>query len=376
MDIQKNSIQKNMGLGAEKRTGARGAVPVAAASRVPGSASVAPAGRVPGWAWKLLLAICAAIWGGSFVVMKDTLDAISPSWLMTVRHSLAAVLVALIFHRTIRAHLNASHLALGAVLGVVWGSAYVVQNIGLDDTTPGRNAFLTATYCVMTPFINWVVTRRRPGGNNLVAAFLAIVGVGLVALGDDLSLALNRGDWLTLVGAVLFALHIVLVARFATGHDVMTLTSVQLVVGALVSLVIALVLEEPPTLETFTSPEVWVSLAYLVVLSSAFCTVGQNVGQAHVPPAQASLLLSLESVFAVVASVFFYGEVVTPRLALGFGTIFVAVLVSELCESRKQGEEDGASAAAAAPASLSATAATGVAATPGAPAVTIPKEDA
>ena len=295
-------------------------------------------GSTPSWVWKLALAGAAAIWGGSFVVMKDTLDAISPSWLMATRFLLASVLVGALFWRTLRDNLDASHLAMGAILGLVWGAAYLVQNIGLDDTTPGRNAFLTATYCVMTPFINWVVARRRPDGGNVLAALLAIVGVGLVALGDDLSLAMSRGDWLTLVGAVLFAVHIVLVARFSSAHDVMTLTVVQLVVGALLALAVALVTEAPPTLETFASPDVWVSLAYLVVLSSGVCTVLQNVGQAHVPPAQASLLLSLESVFAVVASVLFYHELVTPRIALGFATIFVAVLVSELGVGRHRGK--------------------------------------
>ena len=293
-------------------------------------------GSTPSWVWKLSLAGAAAIWGGSFVVMKDTLDAISPSWLMATRFLLASVLVGALFWRTLRDNLDVSHLAMGAILGLVWGAAYLVQNIGLDDTTPGRNAFLTATYCVMTPFINWAVARRRPDGGNVLAALLAIVGVGLVALGDDLSLAMSRGDWLTLVGAVLFAVHIVLVARFSSAHDVMTLTVVQLVVGALLALVVALVTEAPPTLTTFASPDVWVSLAYLVVLSSGVCTVLQNVGQAHVPPAQASLLLSLESVFAVVASVLFYHELVTPRIALGFATIFVAVLVSELGVGRRR----------------------------------------
>ena len=188
----------------------------------------------------------------------------------------------------------------------------------------------------MTPFINWVVTRRRPDGGNVLAALLAIVGVGLVALGDDLSLAMSRGDWMTLVAAVLFAVHIVLVARFSSAHDVMTLTVVQLAVSALVALGTALVLEVPPAPEVFASPDTWFSLAYLVLLSSCVCMVFQNLGQAHVPPAQASLLLSLESVFAVVASVVFYNELVTPRIALGFGTIFVAVLVSELGVGRRR----------------------------------------
>lgn len=290
---------------------------------------------VPTWVWKVSLAACAAIWGGSFVVMKDTLDLIPPAWLMGIRFLASAVIVGALFWRTLRDNLDVSHLVMGAILGVASGSAFVVQNIGLDDTTPGRNAFLTATYCVMVPFINWLVTRRRPAANNLVAAFLAIVGVGLVALGDDLSLIMTGGDWLTLVAAVLFAVHIVLVARFSSAHDVMTLTVVQLAMSAVVALGTAFVTETPPDLAIFSSPDVWFSLGYLVLLSSCVCMVVQNLGQAHVPPAQASLLLSLESVFAVVASVVFYNEIVTPRIALGFGTIFVAVLVSELFVRRK-----------------------------------------
>ncbi len=286
---------------------------------------------IPVGAWKLALAGAAAIWGGSFVVIKGALDVVPPCWLMFVRFFFSALIVGAIFWKRVRPRLDAGHLRCGAVLGLLSGTAFVVQNIGLADTTPGRNAFLTATYCVMVPFVNWAVARRRPGGTSVAAAALAVVGVGLLSLGDDLSLSLGFGDSLTLVSAVLYAFHIVAVARFSeSGHDVMAMTVVQLAMSSVVSLFCAAALEGPVDIALFTSPDMWGALAYLVLLSSALCMVVQNLGQAHVPPAPASLILSLESVFAVVASVLFYGEVVTPRLACGFGTIFVAVLVSEV----------------------------------------------
>ena len=286
---------------------------------------------IPVGAWKLALAGAAAIWGGSFVVIKGALDVVPPCWLMFVRFLFSALIVGAIFWKRVRPHMDAGHLRCGAVLGLLSGSAFVVQNIGLSGTTPGRNAFLTATYCVMVPFVNWAVTRKRPGGTSVAAAAMAVVGVGLLSLGDDLSLSLGFGDSLTLVSAVLYAFHIVAVARFSESkHDVMTMTVVQLAMSSAVSLACAVVLEGPVNVALFTSPDMWGALAYLVLLSSAVCMVVQNLGQAHVPPAPASLILSLESVFAVVASVLFYGEVVTPRLACGFGTIFVAVLVSEV----------------------------------------------
>ena len=245
---------------------------------------------------------------------------------MFVRFFFAALIVGALFWKRVRPHMDASHLRAGAVLGLLSGTAFVVQNIGLTDTTPGRNAFLTATYCVMVPFVNWLVARKRPGATNLVAAALGILGVGLLSLGDDLSVGLGWGDLLTLVSAVLVA-----VARFsASGNDVMAMTVVQLAVSSAVSLVAAVLFDGVVDFAVFLNPSLWGALFYLVVLSSAVCMVVQNLGQAHVPPAPASLILSLESVFAVIASVVFYGEVVTARLACGFACIFVAVVVSEV----------------------------------------------
>ena len=286
---------------------------------------------MPTGVWKIALAGAAAIWGGSFVVIKGALDVVPPCWLMFVRFFFSALIVGALFWKRVRPHLDASALRCGAVLGILSGTAFVVQNIGLTDTTPGRNAFLTATYCVMVPFVNWAVARRRPGATSIVAAALGILGVGLLSLGDDFSVGLSWGDMLTLVSAVLYALHIVAVARFsASGHEVMTMTVTQLAMSAVVSLAAALVLEGVIDFGVFADPGIWGALFYLVILSSAVCMVVQNLGQAHVPPAPASLLLSLESVFAVIASVLFYGEVVTPRLACGFASIFAAVVVSEV----------------------------------------------
>jgi len=278
--------------------------------------------NIPQGVWKLALAGSAAIWGGSFVVIKGALDVVPACWLMFIRFLGASVIVGALFNKTLRRNLDGSHLLAGSVLGVLSGTAFLIQNIGLTTITPGRNAFLTATYCVIVPFINWVVAKRRPGGTNLVAAALAILGVGLLSLGDDLSFSLSSGELLTLAAAVLYALHIVAVSRFSAAHDVMTLTVVQLAAS--------LALGEVLDVAVLLDPSMWGALFYLVVLSSCVCMVVQNLGQAHVPPAQAALLLSLESVFAVVASVVFYGEVVTPRLALGFASIFVAVVVSEV----------------------------------------------
>lgn len=285
--------------------------------------------ELPALAWKLVMLGCAAIWGGSFVVIKGALDAVPAAWLMSIRFALATLLLAVVFRRRLVRTFDRRHLRAGLVLGVVEGSAFVAQNVGLAYTTPGRNAFLTALYCVMVPFLDWAIGRRRPGANSLVAAVLAVAGVGALSLGGDAGARLGVGEWLTIVSAALFALQIVLVARLAASCDVISITVGQMAWSSVTALAFALVLEEPPSPAAFT-PQLWGALAYLVVLSSCVCFVGQNLVQAHIDPSEASLLSSFESVFAVIASVVFYHEVVTSAMLAGFALIFLAVLASEL----------------------------------------------
>ena len=285
--------------------------------------------NIPMWGYKLLLLSAAAIWGGSFVVLKNSLDTVAPSWLLVMRFGLASiVLVAALFPR-LREHFDAGYLLPGLALGLSYGLGYVLQTYGLDFTTPGRNAFLTAPYCVIVPYMVWVAGGKRPTAFNIVAALLAIAGIGFISLGDDLSLSLGLGDWLTLGCSVMYALHMVLIPITAKKRDILTLTVVQMAVCFLVSLVCAVAFDEPPTADVFT-PGFCGALAYLVLLASCYTMVAQNVGQAKVEPASGALILSLESVFAVICSIIFYGEEITPQLAIGFTLIFVAIVVSEV----------------------------------------------
>ena len=289
---------------------------------------------LPVGAYKVALLLTTMIWGGSFVVLKDTLSALPPSWLLAIRFTLAGVITTVVFWRSLRDNLDGSHLLAGAIIGVTGGAAYLVQNIGLVSTTPAKNAFLTATYCAMVPFVYWAVGRGRPHWNNLAAAVLCVCGTFLVTLGGAAggfgSLSMGQGDVLSLVGAFFFAVNIVAISVFAPAHDALTLSVIQLYVFGLFSAVAALVLGEPvPTAATFT-PEVVAKLAYVILLATIFAIIMQNTAQAHVESAQAALLMSFESVFGVVFSIIFYHEQVTVPMLLGFGLIFAAILVSEL----------------------------------------------
>lgn len=308
--------------------------------------------KTPAIVYKLALVLATVIWGLAFVVMKDAVSVMEPAWLIGVRFTLTAVLLTLVFFRNVRAAFNRDHLLRGAVLGVLLFVAFWTQTIGLAHTTPGKNAFLTATYCVLVPFFGWLLMRRKPSVFNVLAALLCIVGIGLVSLasgssGEDVAaassavsfLGMSFGDFMTLVCAVFFAVHIVYVSKYSEGRDVLALTVYQFWVGGVCGLVAGGLTESAPNLAAIT-PEFLFNLAYLVVFASCVALVIQNVALAHVPPAQGSLFLSLESVFGVAFSVLLYGEQLSVRLVAGFALIFAAIVVSEVLPERFRRKDD------------------------------------
>ncbi|MEB1813791.1 DMT family transporter [Adlercreutzia mucosicola] len=290
---------------------------------------------LPGFAYKLMLLGATIIWGFAFVVMKDAVDVLPPAQLIGVRFLLTGLLMTVLFHRRLRGSLNAGFLGAGLALGAVTFLAFWVQTVGLADTTPGKNAFLTATYCVIVPFMLWAVARKRPTVVNVGAAVLCVAGIGLVSVAAG-TLTIGFGDLMTLLCAVFFAAQIIAIARFSQTYDVLGLTVYQSLFGGMLGLLLGVATEPFPGLAAVANPDFLLNLAYLVVFASGVCYVLQNVGLAHVPEAQGSLLLSLESVFGVIASVLFYGEVVTGRMMVGFALIFAAILISELAPQRKK----------------------------------------
>ena len=169
--------------------------------------------------------VCATlIWGSTFFILKDALDNVDLMFLMAFRFGFAAVLLGLVFWKRWKT-IDRSYWWRGGLLGLFMFLAYSVQNYGLTDTTPGKNAFFTAVYCVIVPFLYWGVDRLRPSRFNVLAALLCIGGIGLVSW--DGGIALTRGDVLTLCGGLLYACHIVAVAKFSQGRDAVLLSILQ-----------------------------------------------------------------------------------------------------------------------------------------------------
>ena len=271
-----------------------------------------------------MILVATVIWGSTFFILKDTLDSVDLQFLLAFRFTLAAVVLTLVFWKRWRG-MDHSCWWRGVVMGLFLYTAYTVQNYGLMRTTPGKNAFFTAVYCVIVPFLSWVVSRQKPDRFHVLAAVLCIIGIGFVSWDGGFSLGL--GDCLTLISGFLYAWHITVTAKFARGRDVFLLTVIQFITVAVCCWIGTLITGGFPT--NGLSGRAWVVLIYLGIAATALGLLFQNVGQKYTDPSSAAVLLSLEAPFGVAFSVIFTEERPSPVMYIGFVLIFVAILCSE-----------------------------------------------
>lgn len=274
-----------------------------------------------------LIVLATIIWGSSFVVMKSSVDVLPTFWLLAIRFTFSALVLAVVFIKRWKV-LDRQYLIGGTVMGFCLFVAYAFQTFGLEQTTSGKNAFFTAVYCVIVPFLYWVIAKRRPDKFNILAAFLCIAGIALVSVTGSNASAFNMGDVLTLIGGFFFAAHIVAVAKYSEGRDIFILTTLQFASFALFSWIGVLITRPALTPGVFDQSLIF-SLAYLVIFASCGALLFQNIGQKYTAPSTAAVLLSLEAPFGVFFSILFANERPTPLMFVGFALIFLAVVCSE-----------------------------------------------
>lgn len=302
---------------------------------------------LPLWLYKASLLLAAAIWGLGTVVIKSTVDSFPPTWIVGVRFAGAGIILGLVALPKMRDALRANaggHLRDGVILGALLFCAYWTNSTGLTDTTASNSSFLTTLYVVIIPFIGWLVLRKKPTVFNIAAALACVAGVACIAYSGTDGFSLRMGDVLTLVSALFLGLHVLFTAKFAPGRSMTALTVLQFLTAGIVGLVLGIFTGPTPDFAAL-SGETWVSLAYLTVFASCVALGLQNAAVARVDPAQAALFLSTESVFGVIFSIAFLGEVLTVSKGIGFILIFVGLVISEylpLVYERKRTEELGA----------------------------------
>lgn len=271
----------------------------------------------------LLLVAACALWGTSFVVVKDALAAATPLTFVAIRFVVAGL--ALTPFVDLRQPFARGELAGGLLLTALLATGFASQTVGLVNTTPSRSAFIVALSSVLAPAVAFAALRQRPRIGVLVA--LAVAGVGLYYLTAPQGGGLNRGDAWTLVTAVVFAAQIVVVSALASRYEARRLVWFQIVGTAIVIAVAAPLLEAPAV---DWSLSLLAALAYTGVATTVVTFLWQMRAQRYMSSARAALLFCSEPVFAALTSWLVLGERLTAGQWVGGGLILGGMVLAEL----------------------------------------------
>jgi drug/metabolite transporter (DMT)-like permease len=275
----------------------------------------------------LLLVLITLIWGATFVVIKSALADISPLFFNAVRMSLAAVTLALIFHRDLR-RLSSGSLGYGVLIGILLGIGNELQTSGLKYTMPSKSAFLTGVAVVLVPVFLALFWKRAISRWSTLGVVMAFVGLYLLTVpASGLNLqSMNHGDLLTLSAALVFAFHIIYMGHAAQVYHWRQIAVVQTATAA-VLMILAVPLAEK--VYVLWSPRVIFAIMITGFLSLALAFSVQAWAQQFTPSTHTALIFSLEPVFAWLTSFLFLGERLGGRAAIGALLILAGVVISE-----------------------------------------------
>jgi drug/metabolite transporter (DMT)-like permease len=267
--------------------------------------------------WALLAV--AAMWGISFVWMKDILDQ-QDVYSFLVSRFIVAALVMLVANPKVIARLNRTLLLKGSLIGTALGLGYIFQTLGLERTTPAITGFITGLYVVLTPLIGALILKEKLTISAWFYIALATVGLGVLSING---LSIGTGELFVLISAFLFAAHILLLSRWSRDFDAYTLTFVQLATCAIVSGI-------PASLNGFIAPpdtQVWAVVIFTAVFATFFAFVVQTWAQARISATKVAVILTMEVVFAALFSVALGAEPLTLRIVLGGSMVLVAMVM-------------------------------------------------
>lgn len=282
----------------------------------------------------LILLLTAMIWGTAFVFQSEGMNHVGPFTFNASRTLLAAVVLIPVaagfkfFEKRSgnKKPVDIKNTLIGGVLcGLVLGVASSLQQIGIVSTTAGKAGFITALYVIIVPLIGLILGTKQPK-KIWFCVLLAITGFYLLCIKDDFSL--SAGDAFVLACAVCFALHITVIDRFLSkGADALLMACVQFWAAGLM-MIIPMFVFETPTLEGVYNARL--SILFTGIMSSAIAYTLQIIGQRYTTPTLATLIMSLESVFAALAGFLILGENLSLKELSGCALVFVAVILAQV----------------------------------------------
>lgn len=290
----------------------------------------------------LILLLTALIWGCAFVAQSVSMDYIGPFTFQSIRSLIgSAVLVPVFLFLDQQKKRNGTYtpptkqqkhtqLIAGIICGIIMTIAGNLQQIGMQYTTAGKAGFITAIYILIVPILG-IFLKKKVSPKLWGCVGLALMGLYLLSVTEGFT-AINKGDIYVLLCAIAFAFHIIAVDHYVDQVDGVRLSSMQFFVCGILSGIFML-LFETPTMSGLISAAL--PILYAGVMSCGIAYTLQIIGQKYTNPTMASMIMSLESVFAVLGGMVMLHEIPTTREALGCTLMFIAILIPQLPDKKK-----------------------------------------
>ncbi|MBK5216500.1 MAG: DMT family transporter [Propionibacteriales bacterium] len=280
-------------------------------------------GRVAG----LVLLAVTAIWGSTFFLIKDVLDRLPVADFLGVRFAIAALVLFMFAPRAV-SRLSPEIRRRSLYAGVIYGFAQILQTAGLAHTDASISGFVTGMYVVATPVLAALIFGQRVPRVVWLAVTLSTIGLAILSLRG---FSVGYGEFITFLSALLYALHIIALSRWASAKDAYAMATIQMAVIAVMCLVAA----SPGGIQFAQSARDWAIVVYMAVAASALAMLGQTWAQSHLSAPRAAILMTMEPVFAALFAILFGGESLGIRVFIGGIFVLAAMLIAELTATKE-----------------------------------------
>jgi len=274
---------------------------------------------------EIYLLIIAIIWGSTFAIIKNILNLIPPYTFLTYRFLLATLVLMIIFWKRIRG-INKTILRKGSLIGIFLFLGYTFQTVGIKYTSATKAGFITGLSVVLVPFISVFFIKEKVSRNSIIGAFFALIGLWFLNYTNSFSF--NFGDFLVLLCAFSFAMHIISVGLYIKKLDYVLLVIVQLATVSILSLFLAVIFERP-ALNLSYSFNVWWGIIFMGVFATAFAFYMQNRFQRYSTATKTAIIFSGEPIFSAIFAYFLLGEKVGLIAWIGGLLIIFGMIISQ-----------------------------------------------
>jgi drug/metabolite transporter (DMT)-like permease len=259
----------------------------------------------------------AAVWGGSFVLMKDAIVQQDVYSFLSTRFILAALLM-IAYRPNVFRGLNFKFIKQGVLAGILLGGGFIFQTFGLANTTVSNTGFITGMYLVFTPLISLIILKRKVLLVQWFAVAIAMIGLVLISYNG---ISIGTGEILVLISAFIYGAHFVALGEWSDGKNTYALTLIQIMTIAAMSTVFALIngFQMPP------NASVWQAILFTAVFATFIGFLVQTKAQSVMSATAASVLLAMETPFALFFGLFFNNDPLTLRIIVGGSLVMIAM---------------------------------------------------